>query len=129
MREEWNGFQDGEWTKEVNVRNFIQNNYKAYNGDDSFLVGPTDKSKRVLARYEELIIEEGKKKVLDIDTKNMSGINNFDAGYISEDDDVIVGLQTDAPLKRIVNPFGGMRMVEAVLLGIIEELHYMVLII
>ena len=78
---------------------------------DSFLVGPTEKTKRVLSRYEELIIEEGKKKVLDIDTKNMSGINNFEAGYISEDDDVIVGLQTDAPLKRMVNPYGGIRMV------------------
>ena len=111
MREEWNGFQDGEWAREINVRNFIQNNYKAYDGDDSFLVGPTEKTKRVLARYEELIIEEGKKKVLDIDTKNMSGINNFDAGYISEDDDVIVGLQTDAPLKRMINPYGGIRMV------------------
>ena len=111
MREEWIGFQDGDWAKEVNVRNFIQNNYKAYNGDESFLVGPTEKSKRVLARYEELIIEEGKKHVLDIDTKNMSGINNFEAGYISEDDDVIVGLQTDAPLKRMVNPYGGIRMV------------------
>ncbi|MBQ7105582.1 MAG: formate C-acetyltransferase [Bacilli bacterium] len=111
MREEWIGFQDGDWAKEVNVRNFIQNNYKAYNGDESFLVGPTEKSKRVLARYEELIIEEGKKHVLDIDTKNMSGINNFEAGYISEDDDVIVGLQTDAPLKRMINPYGGIRMV------------------
>ena len=111
MREEWNGFQDGEWAREINVRNFIQNNYKAYDGDDSFLVGPTEKTKRVLSRYEELIIEEGKKKVLDIDTKNMSGINNFEAGYISEDDDVIVGLQTDAPLKRMVNPYGGIRMV------------------
>ena len=111
MREEWNGFQDGEWAREINVRNFIQNNYKAYDGDDSFLVGPTEKTKSVLSRYEELIIEEGKKKVLDIDTKNMSGINNFEAGYISEDDDVIVGLQTDAPLKRMVNPYGGIRMV------------------
>ena len=111
MREEWNGFHDGDWTREINVRNFIQNNYNAYNGDDKFLVGPTEKTQRVLARYEELIIEEGKKHVLDIDTKNMSGINNFEAGYISEDDDVIVGLQTDAPLKRMVNPYGGIRMV------------------
>jgi len=111
MREEWNKFQDGEWTKNIDVRNFIQNNYKAYNGDDKFLVGPTEKTERVLNRYEELIIEEGKNHVLDIDTKNMSGINNFEAGYISEDDDVIVGLQTDAPLKRMVNPYGGIRMV------------------
>jgi len=111
MREEWKGFQDGEWTNKIDVRNFIQNNYKSYNGNDSFLVGPTEKTKRVLNRYEELIIEEGKRRVLDIDTKNMSGINSFEAGYISEDDDVIVGLQTDAPLKRMVNPYGGIRMV------------------
>ncbi|MBE6151655.1 MAG: formate C-acetyltransferase [Firmicutes bacterium] len=111
MREEWKGFQDGEWTQGIDVRNFIQNNYKAYTGDESFLVGPTEKTNRVLSRYEELIIEEGKKHVLDIDTKNMSGINNFEAGYISSDDDVIVGLQTDAPLKRMVNPYGGIRMV------------------
>ena len=111
MREEWNGFHDGDWTREINVRNFIQNNYNAYSGDDKFLVGPTEKTDRVLARYEELIIEEGKKHVLDIDTKTMSGINNFEAGYISEDDDVIVGLQTDAPLKRMINPYGGIRMV------------------
>ena len=111
MREEWTGFLGGEWTNEVNVRDFIQKNYKAYDGDESFLVGPTEKTNRVLTRYEELIIEEGKKHVLDIDTKNMSGINNFEAGYISNDDDVIVGLQTDAPLKRMINPYGGIRMV------------------
>ena len=111
MREEWKDFQDGEWTKGINVRNFIQNNYKDYDGDDSFLTCPTEKTKRVLARYEELIIEEGKRHVLDIDTVHMSGINSFEAGYISEDDDVIVGLQTDAPLKRMVNPYGGIRMV------------------
>ena len=111
MREEWKGFQGGEWTQIVDVRNFIQNNYKSYNGDESFLVDATEKTKRVLTRYEELIKEEGKKGVLDIDTKNMSGINNFEAGYISEDDDVIVGLQTDAPLKRMINPYGGIRMV------------------
>ncbi len=111
MREEWKGFNDGEWTKEINVRNFIQNNYKAYTGDEHFLAGPTEKTQRVLNRYEELILEEGKKHVLDIDTVHMSGINSFEAGYISEDDDVIVGLQTDAPLKRMVNPYGGIRMV------------------
>ncbi len=111
MREEWKGFQEGEWTREINVRNFIQNNYCPYNDDESFLVKPTEKTLRVLNRYEELILEEGKKHVLDIDTVHMSGINSFEAGYISEDDDVIVGLQTDAPLKRMVNPYGGIRMV------------------
>ncbi len=111
MREQWNGFAEGVWTEKVNVSDFIKNNYKAYTGDASFLADPTEKTKRVLEKYEGLCTEEVKKHVLDIDTKNMSGINNFEAGYISEDDNVIVGLQTDAPLKRMVNPYGGIRMV------------------
>jgi len=111
MREEWKEFKPGKWQDEINVSDFIQNNYQAYDGDSRFLSAPTEKTERILKRYEELIAEEGKKHVLDIDTKNMSGINKFEAGYISEDDDVIVGLQTDAPLKRMVNPYGGIRMV------------------
>ncbi len=111
MQEEWQGFKSGEWINEINVSNFIQNNYKSYVGDSSFLAQPTEKTKRVLTRYEELVTEEGKKHVLDIDTEHMSGINSFEAGYISEDDDIIVGLQTDAPLKRMINPYGGIRMV------------------
>ena len=111
MKKEWNNFKKGVWCDEINVSDFIEKNYTPYEGDDSFLEAPTNKTKKIAAKYEELYKEETKKHVLDVDTDNMSGINNFEAGYISEDDDVIVGLQTDAPFKRIVNPYGGIRMV------------------
>ncbi len=111
MREEWKDFKDGVWTKEINVSDFIKSNYKGYDGDESFLEGTTEKTDRVWGKCSDLLKEELKKHVLDIDVDNMSGINAFEPGYISKDDDVIVGLQTDAPLKRIVNPYGGTRMV------------------
>ncbi len=109
--EQWRSFKEGNWTKEIDVRNFIQLNYTQYDGDDSFLESTTEKTNKVWTKCKALLKEELKKHVLDIDTKNMSGINSFDKGYICEDDDIIVGLQTDAPLKRIVNPYGGIRMV------------------
>ncbi len=111
MKDEWKKFIEGLWTEEVNVQNFIDKNYKAYNGDESFLSGATAKTKKVWSRCEELLKEELKKHVLDIDTSHMSGIDAYDAGYIDKENEVIVGLQTDAPLKRIVNPYGGIRMV------------------
>ncbi|HIT37611.1 MAG TPA: formate C-acetyltransferase [Candidatus Onthousia faecipullorum] len=111
MREEWKGFKEGAWTKEINVSDFIKTNYKEYVGDESFLEGTTEKTNRVWGKCSDLLKEELKKHVLDIDVDHMSGINAFKPGYISKDDDVIVGLQTDAPLKRIVNPYGGIRMV------------------
>ncbi len=111
MKEQWRNFKEGNWTQSIDVSEFIQKNYKQYDEDESFLQQPTEKTKRVWNKCEELLKEELKKHVLDIDTVNMSGINSFDKGYISSDDDVIVGLQTDAPLKRIVNPYGGIRMV------------------
>ena len=111
MREEWKGFKEGDWTKEINVSDFIKTNYKGYDGDESFLEGTTEKTDRVWGKCSDLLKEELKKHVLDIDVDHMSGINAFKPGYISKDDDVIVGLQTDAPLKRIVNPYGGIRMV------------------
>lgn len=111
MRVEWEGFKEGNWTDHIDVRDFIQKNYTLYSKDDSFLTIPTDKTKKVWNRCLDLLKEELKKGVLDIDTEHMSGINSYDAGYICPEDDVIVGLQTDAPLKRIVNPFGGIRMV------------------
>ncbi len=111
MREEWKGFKEGVWTKEINVSDFIKTNYKGYDGDESFLEGTTEKTDRVWGKCSDLLKEELKKHVLDIDVDHMSGINAFKPGYISKDDDVIVGLQTDAPLKRIVNPYGGIRMV------------------
>ncbi len=109
--EEWKNFQNGKWNEEINVEEFIQLNYSGYDEDESFLVGPTDKTKKVWSKCEDLLKEELKKHVLDIDVDHVSGINNYEAGYIDKDNEVIVGLQTDAPLKRIVNPYGGIRMV------------------
>ncbi len=111
MREEWKNFKEGTWCEEINVRDFIQKNYKKYDGDESFLEKPTGKTEKVWSKCSDLLKEELKKHVLDIDTDHMSGINAYDAGYIDQDNEVIVGLQTDAPLKRIVNPYGGIRMV------------------
>ena len=109
--EAWKNFKKGTWNEEINVEEFIQLNYSEYDGDDSFLAGPTDKTKKVWSKCEDLLKEELKKHVLDIDVDHVSGINNYEAGYIDKDNEVIVGLQTDAPLKRIVNPYGGIRMV------------------
>ena len=111
MKEEWKNFKEGLWTKEINVSNFIQENYKGYNEDEKFLSAVTSKTKNVWDKCQELLKEELKKHVLDIDVDHMSGIDNFAAGYIDKDNEVIVGLQTDEPLKRIVNPYGGIRMV------------------
>ena len=108
---EWKGFKKGNWCNEINVSDFIKKNYKSYKGDESFLTSPTKKTQKVWNKCSELLKEELKKKVLDIDVTNMSGINAFEAGYIDKKNEVIVGLQTDAPLKRIVNPYGGIRMV------------------
>ena len=107
----WKDFKEGKWTKEINVSDFIKVNYTKYDGDESFLKGTTKKTDSVWEKCLELLKEELKKHVLDVDTVHMSGINAFEPGYINEDDDVIVGLQTDAPLKRMVNPYGGIRMV------------------
>ena len=109
--EEWKKFKNGKWNEEINVEEFIQLNYSGYDEDESFLVGPTDKTKKVWSKCEDLLKEELKKHVLDIDVDHVSGIDNYEAGYIDKDNEVIVGLQTDAPLKRIVNPYGGIRMV------------------
>lgn len=106
-------FKGGVWQKEINVRNFIQKNYTRYEGDSSFLCGPTEKTKKVWNKCLELLSEELKKGgVLDVETEKISGILNFDPGYIDKENEVIVGLQTDAPLKRMVNLYGGMRMAE-----------------
>ena len=112
---EWRSFRGTEWKDSVNVAKFIEENYTEYTGDDSFLVGATEKTKTILNKVEVLIAEELKKGVLDIEVSRVSGINNFEPGYIDKENEVIVGLQTDAPLKRIVNPYGGMRMVEQAL--------------
>ena len=108
---EWDGFKEGNWQNSIDVNDFIQKNYTQYDGDESFLESTTKKTDKVWGKCKELLKEELKKHVLDIDTVHMSGINAFEPGYICKEDDVIVGLQTDAPLKRIVNPYGGIRMV------------------
>ncbi len=110
MNNPWYGFKDGVWEKEIDVRNFIQMNYTPYEGDDSFLEGTTDKTDSVWEKAHGLIVEEVKKGILDVDVDNASGVVNFGPGYIDKENEVIVGLQTDAPLKRIVNLYGGMRM-------------------
>lgn len=110
--ESWNGFNAGAWTEEINVSDFIQKNYTPYLGDGKFLAPATEKTQAVYAKVKALTIEEIKKGIIDIETSIFSGIDNFEAGYIDKENEEIVGLQTDAPLKRIVNPYGGMRMVE-----------------
>lgn len=112
MQKAWEGFKNGNWQNEINVEDFIRNNYTPYEGDDSFLEGRTEKTDAVYKIVRELILEEIKKGIIDVETDIVSGIDNFEPGYIDKDNEVIVGLQTDAPLKRIVNPYGGMRMVE-----------------
>ena len=111
--EAWKGFESGPWTEGINVRDFIQRNYTPYDGDSSFLAGPTEKTKRVWETLEKNYLSvEREKRVYDVDTHTPTDIDAFPAGYISEDDDVIVGLQTDTPLKRAMMPFGGWRMVK-----------------
>ena len=113
MFKQWNGFKDGTWQEGIDVRNFIQKNYKLYEGDSSFLEGISEKTNEVWKKAYELIVEEVKKGIIDVATDVVSGIDNYAPGYIDKDNEIIVGLQTDAPLKRIVNPFGGLRMVQS----------------
>ena len=112
FKKAWEGFNDGDWADEINVRDFIQQNYTPYEGDDSFLVGPTQKTKTLWNEVNDMIVEEVKSKKIKVDLERFSGINNFDAGYIDKDNEVVFGLQTDEPMKRIMNPYGGFRMVE-----------------
>lgn len=106
-------FVGGIWENEINVRDFIQKNYTLYEGDSSFLSGPTEKTQKIWNRCVELLNEEMKNGgVLDVETSKISGITNFAPGYIDKENEVIVGLQTDAPLKRMVNLYGGTRMAE-----------------
>ena len=112
--EEWKDFNKGEWQDEINVRDFIQRNYTPYEGDESFLVGTTEKTNKLWNEVLELYKKEKDSEggVLDIDTKTVSTISAHEAGYIDEELEDIVGLQTDKPLKRAIMPFGGIRIVE-----------------
>lgn len=113
MYAEWYGFTEGSWTKEVNVRDFIQKNYKPYEGNAEFLVGPTTRTQKLWQEVLELMKLEIEKGVLDVDTKVPSSIIAHDAGYINRQLEQIVGLQTDKPLKRAIMPYGGIRVVKA----------------
>ena len=111
MKEYWTEFKGENWKYNIDVADFIVNNYTEYLGDDSFLKGETSKTKNVWDKCKSLLLKEQKQGIIDVDTVHMSGINNFAPGYIDKENEVIVGLQTDAPLKRMVNPYGGIRMV------------------
>jgi len=107
----WNGFNKGAWQNEINVRDFIQKNYTEYTGDSDFLSEATPRTKNLMKKLQELFAAERKAGgVLDVDTSTASSLLNYAPGYIDKDNEIIVGLQTDSPLKRGVNPFGGMRM-------------------
>ena len=113
LRTEWNGFVGGAWETEVNVRDFIQKNYHPYDGDESFLAGPTQNTKALW----EQVLELGRKEreaggVLDMDTKVISTITSHAPGYLDKEKETIVGLQTDKPFKRALQPYGGIRMAQ-----------------
>ena len=111
MRQEWDSFKGGVWEKEINVRDFIQKNYTPYEGDESFLAGPTEATKELWAQVMELSEEERKKGgVLDMDTHIISTITSHGPGYLNKDKEKIVGFQTDKPFKRALQPNGGIRM-------------------
>lgn len=108
----WDGFAKGVWQDEINVRDFIQTNYKEYTGDESFLAGATKRTKDLMKKLESLFtLERQFGGVLDIDTATVSSLTSYSPGYIDKENEIIVGMQTNRPLKRGVNPFGGMRMV------------------
>ena len=109
----WAGFNPGVWQDEINVRNFIQTNYKAYEGDADFLAAATPRTEALMKKIQGLFaIERQFGGVLDIDTATVSSLTSFSPGYIDKENEIIVGMQTNRPLKRSVNPFGGMRMVK-----------------
>lgn len=108
----WNGFKGDLWQKEINVRDFIQCNYTPYEGDESFLVKSTENTKKVWDKLTEMFKEEREKGIYDAETKKPQAIDAYGPGYIEKDSEVIVGLQTDAPLKRGIYPKGGLRMVK-----------------
>ena len=109
----WNGFKGGKWQDEINVRDFIQHNYTEYTGDDSFLEGATKRTQKLMKKVESLFeLERQFGGVLDIDTTTASSLTSYTTGYIDQESELIVGMQTNRPLKRGVNPFGGMRMVK-----------------
>ena len=116
LRDEWNGFTGGHWVDDINVRDFIQRNYTAYDGDDSFLAGPTDATDKLWGKVQELqAAERANNGVLECETEIVSGLTAYGAGYIDpemKDLEQVVGLQTDKPLKRAFMPYGGIKMAQ-----------------
>ena len=111
INEAWNGFKPGKWTEDVDVRDFIQNNYTPYEGNEDFLADPTERTVMIREKMFALFEEEQKRGgVYDVDTETVSTLTSHAPGYIDKDNEVIVGFQTDAPLRRAVNPFGGIKM-------------------
>ena len=111
----WESFNEGNWSENIDLRDFIQKNYKPYEGDDDFLEGSTKRTIGLWDEVNSLIQEEVKEKTVKVDLETFSGIDNYKPGYIKKEEELIVGLQTDEPLKRIMNPYGGFRMVEGAL--------------
>ncbi|MBQ4339688.1 MAG: formate acetyltransferase, partial [Firmicutes bacterium] len=112
MKKEWKGFNTGSWTEQIDVEEFIKLNYKPYDGDDTFLAGPTERTKECCDKVQELLAAERKAGgTLKVDSSRIMRINAFGPGYIVPGKDIIVGLQTDEPLKRGICPFGGIKMV------------------
>lgn len=112
MRTEWNDFEPGSWTNDINLRSFIQHNYTPYEGDDSFLTEATERTKKLWNEVSELMKEEHEKGILDAETLHPSTITAFAPAYVDKDKEVIVGFQTDKPLKRGIMPNGGIRVVK-----------------
>ena len=110
---EWEGFKGTRWQKNIDVENFITSNYHEYREDESFLKGISKKTTKVWEKCKKLLKKEAISGVLDVETYRISGIDTFEPGYIERHNEVIVGLQTDEPLKRIINPYGGLRMVSS----------------
>ena len=109
--ENWNGFKSGVWQNEINVRDFIQQNYTEYLGNDEFLAGATERTNTLMGKLNELFKAERQAGgVLDVDTQTVSSLAAYPAGYLDKENEIIVGLQTDSPLRRGINPFGGIRM-------------------
>ncbi len=111
----WESFNEGNWSENIDLRDFIQKNYKPYEGDDDFLESSTKRTRGLWDEVNSLIQEEVKEKTVKVDLETFSGIDNYKPGYIKKEEELIVGLQTDEPLKRIMNPYGGFRMVEGAL--------------
>ncbi|NLZ70989.1 MAG: formate C-acetyltransferase [Clostridiaceae bacterium] len=109
----WQDFKTGDWAENINTRDFIQKNYSPFEGNDTFLEGPTENTEYLWNKVNDMILDEVKNKTISVDVTRFSGIDNFEPGYIDKDKEVIVGLQTDEPLKRMMNPYGGFRMVDS----------------